>query len=98
MLVKISGFQPGKLSWFHLSSVMNMEKKFREYISDNNNNKTYNLKQSKWNTITLKLNEYETYNIIKLKIKVSKTRIPDKTFGNEDTHELGVAVEKIWLT
>jgi len=67
--VKNSGFQPGKLSWFHLSSVMNTEKKFREYISDNNNKKTYNLKQSKWNTIKLKLNENKTFNLIKLKIE-----------------------------
>ena len=66
-VVKNSGFQPGTLSWFHLSIVMNMEKKFREYISANNYKKRYNLKQSTWNAIKLKLNENETFNLIKLK-------------------------------
>lgn len=67
-------------------------------ILANNYVNTYNLKKSTWETIKLKLDENETCNIIQLKIEVSKTWIPDKTFGNVDMRELGVAVEKIWLT
>ena len=51
-----------------------------------------------WYTIKLQLNENEACHIIKIKIEVNKTWIPDKTLGNVDTRNLGVAVEKIWLT
>jgi hypothetical protein len=68
------------------------------YISANNYKNAYNLKKSMWDTIKLQLNENEACHIIKIKIEVNKTWIPDKTFGNVDTRNLGVAVEKIWLT
>jgi anaerobic magnesium-protoporphyrin IX monomethyl ester cyclase len=67
-------------------------------ISANNFKKAYNLKKSTWEIIKLKLPEIDTSNVIKLKIEVNKTWIPYKTFGERDIRELGVAVEKIWLT